>query len=664
MTHGSASTAHQRRGMSALCALLGTLANAAAALAQLTAADIAALQQQGQREGWTFEVGLNAATDRPLDDLCGLVVPPDWEHDARLAPPPPVRDLPARFDWRDVVGAPAVRDQRSCGSCWAFATVGPLEFNLRLKDGVDADLSEQWLVSCNDDGWSCSGGWWAHDYHQWKTDPCGGTGAVAERDFRYTATNAPCDCPYPHDFLIDDWFFIGQGVPPVQAIKQAIYQYGPLCVGVRADSAFQAYTRGVFNQHSPGDINHGVVLVGWDDNQGENGVWIMRNSWGEGWGERGYMRIAYGCSSIGYAATYVVYGASRPELRFEYPEGRPDSVEAGAETIVRVNVLPDSGTPVPGTGWLHASTNDGQSYFVSALLPVGPNEYQALLPPVPCYGRLRWYVSIEEQTRGRINDPPTAPLLTYTAVADAYPATVLHYDFESDQGWTVEANAGAGNWERADPEEVVANTPAPVITQPGEDHSPDGTLCFVTGAAAGGSPADNDVDGAPSVLISPAWPLAGRDAIVGYWRWFHISESWDDTLRVKVSNDDGATWVLVERLYSREEWTYRQFRVSDFVTPTDQVRIKFVVSDLPPSSLVEGLIDDVTVAILNCLPAGECPEDITRDGDIDLADLSQLLANYGLTGGATHADGDIDADGDVDLSDLSTLLSVYGTSCP
>jgi 1,4-alpha-glucan branching enzyme len=63
-------------------------------------------------------------------------------------------------------------------------------------------------------------------------------------------------------------------------------------------------------------------------------------------------------------------------------------------------------------------------------------------------------------------------------------------------------------------------------------------------------------------------------------------------------------------------------------------------------------------------PPPDCPEDLDGDGDIDLADLTQLLAGYGITSGATHADGDVNGDGAVDLADLTQLLSVYGTECP
>jgi hypothetical protein len=86
--------------------------------------------------------------------------------------------------------------------------------------------------------------------------------------------------------------------------------YGPVSVGCAVTEAFGAYTGGVFNENDPhAQINHAVALVGWDDNQGANGVWFLRNSWGSWWGEEGYMRIEYGVCKVGYAACYVNYPA-------------------------------------------------------------------------------------------------------------------------------------------------------------------------------------------------------------------------------------------------------------------------------------------------------------------------------------------------------------------
>ena len=96
-----------------------------------------------------------------------------------------VYNLPDSFDWRSIGASDyttPIKNQSDCGSCWAFATVGPLESNIKIRDGDEVDLSEQWLVSCNQEGWGCDGGsGWAHDYHEWKADPCGGVGAGAAR---------------------------------------------------------------------------------------------------------------------------------------------------------------------------------------------------------------------------------------------------------------------------------------------------------------------------------------------------------------------------------------------------------------------------------------------------------------------------------------------------
>ncbi len=99
------------------------------------------------------------------------------------------------------------------------------------------------------------------------------------------------------------------------------------------------------------------------------------------------------------------------------------------------------------------------------------------------------------------------------------------------------------------------------------------------------------------------------------------------------------------------------------MTPTSQVKVRFEASDLGSGSVVEAGIDDFHVVSYECDEV-PCPGDLDGDMDIDLADLSQLLSNYGMTAGAEYEDGDLDGDGDVDLSDLSALLAVYGTTCP
>ncbi len=295
-------------------ALLLIFTTAISTFAQLTKEDINALRERGEKEGWTFTVDENPATQYSLEELTGLVIPEDWQSTGRFDPMTSKMALPDKFDWRELDGVTPVKNQGGCGSCWAFATVGPLECAIKIRDGIEVDLSEQWLVSCNRDGWDCGGGWYAHDYHWNKTDDCGGTGAVLESDFHYFAANGTCNCPYDHHYTINGWAYIGNdhSLPSVEAMKAAIIDYGPISVGVAADDVMQGYSGGIFNGSST-DLNHAVVLVGWDDTQGTDGIWIMRNSWGSWWGESGYMRMEYGANMIGYGAAYIdyeIYGVS------------------------------------------------------------------------------------------------------------------------------------------------------------------------------------------------------------------------------------------------------------------------------------------------------------------------------------------------------------------
>ncbi|MGB5932505.1 MAG: C1 family peptidase, partial [Anaerolineae bacterium] len=223
--------------------------------------------------------------------------------------------LPPSFNWCDAGGCTPVQNQGNCGSCWAFGTVGPFESKILIHDALTKDLSEQYLLSCNTDGWTCDGGWWAHDYHLDKIPPGqSDAGAVYEADFPYVASQVACIPSLDHHEKIDSWAFVGPeyGTPSAADIRQAIYDHGPVSVAVCAGSAFQSYTTSVFETNEscfPYDVNHAVVLVGWDD---ADGAWILRNSWGSGWGESGYMRIQYGISNVGYSANYIVYSPSIP----------------------------------------------------------------------------------------------------------------------------------------------------------------------------------------------------------------------------------------------------------------------------------------------------------------------------------------------------------------
>lgn len=279
--------------------------------------------------------------------------------------------LPAAFNWCDQGGCTAIKDQGACGSCWSFATVGILESALRLNAGITRDLSEQYLVSCNLEGWGCAGGNSAHDYHLWKKRPSvAEVGAALEADFSYQAADLPCNSPPNNPFRINSWAYVGgqSQTPSVDQIKQAIYEHGPVSVAICAGPSFSNYTGGVFatdesSRCSPYLANHAVILTGWDE---ALQAWRLRNSYGSGWGESGYMWIRYGTSNVGYETNFISYipipsepsgeqKVSLPLLMRNNP--KTSSATGGWQTIFYESF---EGT-FPTSGW-QIVDNNGSSY--------------------------------------------------------------------------------------------------------------------------------------------------------------------------------------------------------------------------------------------------------------------------------------------------------------
>lgn len=566
----------------------------------LTREDIDAFQKQVEREGWTYTVGENSVTKYSIDELCGLKEPEDWWINARFDTLEISDDLPEAFDWREEVqgGMPAIRDQASCGSCWAFGTMAPLECNIKIKDGIEEDLSEQWLVSCNQDGYSCSGGWWCHDYFRegGKTDPCGDSGAVLEEDFPYTASNSPCNCPYPHEYFIEDWAYVGDpgGVAPVEEIKQAIYDFGPVSVAVCVNNEFKAYTEGVFNGPTCHSINHAVALVGWDDNQGTEGVWYLRNSWGDDWGEDGYMRIEYGVCDVGYRTVYIRY---RDPIRINLPDGLPKEVLPGEVKTVTVQIEEIADDYVEDTGKLHFRTNGG-SFETKDLEHISGDLYEVTLPAALCGEKPEFYFSAEGEKTGMIYNPYNAPENYYSMLVGIL-TPVLVDDFESDFGWTVEndPNLVTGAWERGEP--VGGGDRG----DPPSDFDNSGQ-CYLTDNRDG----DSDIDDGITWLISPTIDLSqGSDAKIDFALWYtnnYGNDPNNDLFKVYISNDNGQEWEVVEIIGPATPvptgWHEHSFMVSDYVTPNSNMKIKFEASDLNDGSVVEAGIDAFCASTYEC----------------------------------------------------------------
>ena len=304
--------------------------------------DIDAVKQRVREKKYSFEVGENPATQYSLDQLCGLKVPLNLQTPLKDTLKASPEDLPDNFDWRTLDGCTPVKNQGGCGSCWAFAAMGVAESQYLIQSGETLDFSEQWLVSCTEAG-SCDGGWHgaAFNYMIDTADAKGLSGTPLEENFPYEADDVDCDFTDGDRYLLTSWAGITENI---DAMKEAIMTYGPIAVSIYAEDLFQCYVGGIFDADISGSSNHAVVLVGWDDTQGSEGVWYLRNSWGTGWGENGYMRIEYGSNGVGESAAYAEY----------LPPEDPNMVtvpDMYATIQSAVTAVPDGGTVVlsPGT---------------------------------------------------------------------------------------------------------------------------------------------------------------------------------------------------------------------------------------------------------------------------------------------------------------------------
>ena len=234
--------------------------------------------------------------------------------------------LPAHFDWRNVDGknyVTPVRDQGTCGSCWAFASTATLESRTLIDldtPGVDLDLSEQALLSCDGEG-NCVDGGMLDDAANYVK----GSGIPLEDCYPYRADDSPCGniCPGSQSlnqaYTIRDWIYFGGGETPpdLTVIKSLLVTTGPMAVEFEVYEDFYYYESGVYS-HTDGEDKgaHAVLLVGYDD---RDQCFIVKNSWGTGWGEEGYFRVDYSMvadEKIRFANYGLAYlGTATPQNR-------------------------------------------------------------------------------------------------------------------------------------------------------------------------------------------------------------------------------------------------------------------------------------------------------------------------------------------------------------
>lgn len=216
--------------------------------------------------------------------------------------------LPEKWDGRaQGVGMPPIRQQGSCGSCWAFGTIAALEGSIAVSDNQVVNLSEQHVLDCSGKG-TCGGGYWAYSLLKAK-------GAVLEEKYPYKGYDQSCKAQQNYPYTIESYHSVKEG--DIEGVKAAILKYGMVGVTMSVCGSIPGYSGGIYDSKECNNYytNHIVALVGWDDtvqHKYGKGVWIMRNSWGTGWGDDGYGYFAYGTAQLEENPTYVIYKPEDP----------------------------------------------------------------------------------------------------------------------------------------------------------------------------------------------------------------------------------------------------------------------------------------------------------------------------------------------------------------
>ncbi|KFD56685.1 hypothetical protein M513_02361 [Trichuris suis] len=213
------------------------------------------------------------------------------KRDAKIYAPQPVSSAPKNIDWRKLGLVTPVKDQKACGSCWAFSATGSLEGQHMRKYGSLVSLSEQNLVDCSS-----------------KFGNMGCNGGLMEQAFEYIKSNGGIDTEksYPYEGIDGKCRFNNATIGATDhgyvdimkdnetALMLAVANVGPVSVAIDASQeSFQFYHKGVYYERkcSTETLNHGVLVVGYGSSNRMD-YWIVKNSWGTGWGDKGYILMA------------------------------------------------------------------------------------------------------------------------------------------------------------------------------------------------------------------------------------------------------------------------------------------------------------------------------------------------------------------------------------
>uniref|UniRef100_G3PJL8 Cathepsin K n=1 Tax=Gasterosteus aculeatus TaxID=69293 RepID=G3PJL8_GASAC len=241
----------------------------------------------------SYSLGMNHLGDMTSEEvtekMTGLLVP-DSERRFPMDLDDGVSALPKSIDYRKKGMVTPVKNQGSCGSCWAFSSAGALEGQLAKATGKLVDLSPQNLVDCVTENSGCGGGYMTTAFKYVQDNG----GIDSEAAYPYVGEDQPCRYN-SSGMAVQCKGFKEIPVGSEQKLAQALSKVGPVSVGIDAGlGTFQFYQRGIYydSNCNKDDINHAVLAVGFGVTAKGKKFWIVKNSWGKAWGQKGYVMMA------------------------------------------------------------------------------------------------------------------------------------------------------------------------------------------------------------------------------------------------------------------------------------------------------------------------------------------------------------------------------------